>query len=84
MELEFLLKRNKLFNFFLKCHHSLTAMGHGQRSNKQFQVSTFWGFSVSKGTDDLPNAVLGADAIRPHVSSFYYLCCSDISVGGFC
>lgn len=59
-------------------------MGRGHSSSLQFLVSTFGSVSVSKGTDDLPDAVFRADAKGPHVPSFYDLCCSDVCVGGFC
>lgn len=45
---------------------------------------TFGSVSVSEGTDDLPDAVFRADAVRSHVSSFNNLCCGDVCVRGFC
>lgn len=48
-----------------------------------FIFFTFWSVSVSEGTDNLPDAILGADAIRPHVSPLYNLCCDDVCVCGF-
>lgn len=54
-------------------------------SNSQFfRFSTFGSVSVSEGTDDLPDAVFRADAVGPHIPSFYNLRCSDVCVGGFC
>lgn len=59
-------------------------MDNGDASNLQFLFSTFGSVSVSKRTDDLPDAVLRADAVGPHIPSFYNLRCSDVCVGGFC
>lgn len=62
--------------------------GHGQLQNQASSVSkrlafTFRSVSVPKGTDDLPDAVLRADAVRSHVSPFDNLCCNDVCLCGF-
>lgn len=65
-------------------HYPHKRLDHDCFSHLKVLVSTFGCVSVFKGTGNLPDAVLRADAIGPHIPSFYNLCCYDVSISCFC